>query len=160
MKKHRGGKRYYRNLAIQNDFKKWEWLDFSRNPDNWFDCWHWHCDWKGYGNLSFKRRKPHLEKLFRHFEILAENTKYLKSEFQLFILLLDFDSHSDAIYLHTPNPNNSEFPIKWKDVSQTNTLTNTELRNHIEQLSGYEKLYGKAEEAFCILYRKNVGHKV
>ena len=157
MKKQRGLKRYYRNLEIKNDFEKCEIFDFAKNPDNWFDHRHWHFDWKGFGNHSFKRRKPHLEKLFRHFEMLTEKTKFLETEFQLFILLLDFESSGDAIYLHTPNPNNSEFPIKWTDLSQTNTLTNAELRDYIEQLNGYEKLYGKAEEAFCILYRKGIG---
>ena len=160
MKKQRGLKRYYRNLAIKNDFEKWDKFDFVKYPDNLFDRWHWHIDWKGFGNINFKRRKPHLEKLFRHFEILAEKTKYLKSEFQLFIILLDFDSSSDAIYLHTPNPNNSEFPIKWTNLSQVNTLKNTELCNYVEQLSEYEKLYGKAEESFCILYKKELGNPI
>ena len=61
MKKQRGLKRYYRNLAIQNDFEKWEQFDFVKNSDNWFDLWHCHFDWKGLGNLSFKRRKPHIK---------------------------------------------------------------------------------------------------
>jgi len=161
MKKHRGLKRYYRNLAIQNDFEKWGWVEnYFKKPDCWFDCWHWHFDWKGFGNRSFKRRKPHLDKLFLHFTMLIEKTKYLSSEFQLFALLLDFGSSSDAIFLHTPNPNGSEFPMKWTDLSQTNTLTNKELCNYIERLSGYEKLYGKADEAFCILFCNGVGRKI
>ena len=160
MKKQRGLKRYYQNLAIKNDFEKWEWFNFAKNPNSQLNHWHWHFDWKGFGNLSFKRRKPHLDKLFRHFELLAEETGHLKSEFQLFILLLDFNSSSDAIYIHTPSSNHSEFPIKWTGLSQVSTLTNTKLYNYIEHQNGYEKLYGKAEEAFCILYRKGVGNPI
>ena len=79
-KKHRGLKRYYRNLATANDFDKAKRLDFN-NPDTWFDRWHTHFDWYGYGNGSFKRRKPHLDKLFRHFDILVSKTKNLKPDF-------------------------------------------------------------------------------
>ena len=60
LKKHRGLKRYYRNLATENDIDKFTWLDLS-NTDTWKKNWHQHFDWYGYGNESFKRRKPHLE---------------------------------------------------------------------------------------------------
>ena len=110
MKRHRGLKRYYRNLSIQNDFDKMTWLDFEK-PYTWFDNWHIHFDWHGYGNDSFRRRKPHLDKLFRHFDLLVDSTKTLKTDFQLYTILLDFDSYSDALFLHTPNPNNTQFPF-------------------------------------------------
>ena len=155
-KKHRGLKRYYRNLATANDFNKAKRLDFD-NPDMWFDKWHTHFDWYGYGNNSFKRRKPHLDKLLRHFDILVERTKNLKSDFQLYTVLLDFDSSSDALYLHTPNPNNSQFPFKVSDLSLTTTLKNQQLNDYIGGLDGYEKLYGQAGEAFCLMFKKDVG---
>jgi hypothetical protein len=82
IKKRRGLKRYYKNLAIENDFDKIKWLDFS-NPNTIKEDWHLHLDWYGYGNNSFKRRKFHLDKLFRHFEILANRTKNWKSDFQV-----------------------------------------------------------------------------
>lgn len=86
MKRHRGLRRYYKNLAIQNDFDKMTWLDFEKT-DTWFDNWHVHFDRHGYGNNSFKKRKPHLDKLFRHFEILVDKTKGLKTNFQLYTIL-------------------------------------------------------------------------
>lgn len=156
IKKHRGLKRYYKNLAIENDLDKSTWLDFD-NPDTWFDNWHLHFDWKGYGNNSFKRRKPHLDKLFRHFDLLAEKTKQLKTDFQLYSIILDFDSYSDALFLHTPNPNNCQFPFKISDLKLTTTLTNQQLNDYINNLDGYEKLYGCADEAFCLLFKKNIG---
>ena len=156
IRKHRGLKRYYRNLATENDLDKATWLDFD-NPDTWFDNWHLHFDWKGYGNDSFKRRKPHLDKLFRHFDLLVDKTDKLKIEFQLYSVLLDFDSYSDALFLHSPNPNNSQFPFKIPDLQLTTTLTNKQLNDYINNLDGYEKLYGKADEPFCLIFKKNVG---
>lgn len=156
IKKHRGLKRYYRNLTTKNDLDKATWLDFN-NPETWFDNWHLHFDWKGYGNHSFKRRKPHLDKLFRHFDLLVEKTTQLKTDFQLYSILLDFDSYDDALFLHTPNPNNSQFPFKISNLQTTTTLTNKELSEYIENLVGYEKLYGQAEEAFCLIFKKNIG---
>jgi len=156
MRKHRGLKRYYRNLSIENDIDKANWLDFD-NPETWFDNWHLHFDWKGYGNNSFKRRRLHLDKLFRHFEILVDKTKKLNTDFQLYSILLDFESSSDALFLHTPNPNNSQFPFKISELLLTTTLTNKQLNDYINNLDGYEKLYGKADEAFCVIFKKNVG---
>lgn len=156
LRKHRGQKRYYRNLATENDLDKATWLNFE-NPENWFDNWHLHFDWNGYGNNSFKRRKPHLDKLFRHFALLIEESKKIRIDFQLYAILLDFDSYSDALFLHTPNPNNSQFPFTISDLKQTTTLTNKELNNYIDNLNGYQKLYGQADEAFCLIYKKDVG---
>lgn len=156
MRKQRGLKRYYKNLETKNDFDKATWLDLE-NTETWFDNWHLHFDWYGYGNNSFKRRKPHLDKLFRHFDLLINKTNSLKIEFQLYTILLDFDSSSDALFLHTPNPNNCQFPFEFSDLKQTTTLTNKQLDDYIHNLSGYEKLYGKAEESFCLLFKKNIG---
>ncbi len=156
IRKHRGLKRYYRNLAIKNDLDKATWLAFD-NPQTWVDNWHLHFDWKGYGNISFKRRKPHLDKLLRHFDILVDRTKKLKTDFQLYAVLLDMDSSNDALFLHTPNPNNSQFPFQISDLQSTSTLTNKQLNDYINCLGGYEKLYGKADEAFCLIFKKNVG---
>jgi hypothetical protein len=155
-KKHRGLKRYYRNLATANDFDKAKKLDLG-NPNTWFDRWHYHLDWCGYGNSSFNRRRPHLDKLFRHFDILVNKTKNLKSNFQLYAVLLDFDSASDALFLHTPNPNNSQFPFKVSDLKSVSTLRNKQLDDYINSLEGYEKLYGEAGEAFCLIFKKEVG---
>lgn len=156
MRKQRGLKRYYKNLSIKNDLDEATWLDFDSSK-TWFDNWHLHFDWKGYGNNSFKRRRPHLDKLFRHFDILVDRTKKLRTDFQLYAILFDFDSSSDALFLYTPNPNNSQFPYKISDLQLTTTLINKQLNDYINNLDGYEKLYGKADEFFCLIFKKNVG---
>lgn len=98
-----------------------------------------------------------MDKLFRHFELLIDKTKKLKQDFQLYSILLDFDSHSDALFLHTPNPDNNQFPFKISDLTLETTLTNKQLIDYINNLEDYKKLYGKAGEAFCLIYKKNVG---
>ncbi|WP_428331386.1 hypothetical protein [Mucilaginibacter sp.] len=153
-RKHRGLKRYYKNLAIQNDFEKFNWRDCYKQSG----YWHLHFDWYGYGNNSFQRRKPHLDKLFKHFDILVEETKSLGIEFQLYIMLLDFHSANDSLYLHPPVPNNKRFPFKISDLKSTTTLKNKAINNYIDNLVGYEKMYGSGgDEAFCLLFKKNVG---
>lgn len=156
MKKHLGLKRYYRNLERQNEFDKITWLNL-KDITTWSKNWHLHFDRRGCGNNSFKRRKPHLDRLFKHFQFLAQETKPLKSEFQLYSVILDFHSSNDALFLHTPNPNNSQFPFKVENLSRSTTLTNKDLNAYINRLEGYEKLYGKAREALCLLYIKGIG---
>lgn len=155
-KKHRGLKRYYRNLEIHNDFENSKVLNFE-NSSIWFDNWHTHFDWNGYGNTSFKRRKPHLDKLFRHFDLLIEETKKLDKGFQLYAVLLDFKSESDAVFLHTPNRNNNQFPFEISNLQRKSTLKNDKLNAYIDKLNDYEKLYGTADEGFCLIFRKDIG---
>ncbi|WP_158825635.1 hypothetical protein [Mucilaginibacter lacusdianchii] len=156
MKKQRGLKRYYQNLERHIGFDKISWLKFD-NPDTWSDNWHWHFDPKGYGNTSFKKRKPHLDKLFRYFKLISNEAKSLKLDFQLYAIILDFNSSSDALFLHKPNPNNSQFTFKIESLTTQTTFTNQALNAYIEKLNGYEKLYGRVGQAFCLLYRKGVG---
>jgi hypothetical protein len=155
-RKHRGLKRYYRNLAFVNELSKATWPNLD-DTSTWTKNWHFHFDWWGYGNDSFKRRKPHLDKLFRHFGLLVDKTKENTMDFQLYSILIDFASYSDALFLHTPNPNNSQFQFKISDLQLTTTLTNGQLNDYINNLEGYEKLYGRADEAFCLIFKKNVG---
>jgi hypothetical protein len=155
MKKHRGLKRYYKNLALHNDFDQMTWLDFD-NPDTWPLNWHQHFDYNGYGNGSFKSRKPHLDKLFRHFEILEQKVISLSECFQLYAIILDFDSHSDALFLNKPNASGNAFPFKLADLASESTLTNKQLENYIGNLQGYKILYGKADESFCLIYKADL----
>jgi hypothetical protein len=174
-KKHRGLKRYYKNLDIKIDLEKIDRLDFDSeqswfddwflrfhlkpygNNQAWFYNWHLHFDRRGYGNNSFKARKPHLDMLFRHFDILVEKTKDLKTGFQLYAVLLDYHSSSDALFLHPPKPDGDQFPFKISDLKLTTTLTNKSLNDYIDHLEGYEKRHGQAGEAFCLIFKKNVG---
>lgn len=155
MRKHRGLRRYYNNLQTKND--DWSGLNFDDPEKSWFDLWHTHFDWRGYGNNSFKKRKPHLDKLFRHFELLIERAENLKTDYQIWATLLDRDSSSDALFLHTPNPNHDNFPWKIKGLSEESNLTNLELEKYLRNLNGYRIFYGQAEENFCVIFKDKVG---
>ncbi|MEO5909781.1 MAG: hypothetical protein ABIP95_02780 [Pelobium sp.] len=155
IKKHRGLKRYYKNLAYKTD--DWSGLNFTDPNLAWFDRWHTHFDWFGYGNQNFTKRKPHLDKLFRHFELLEQKAKYLETNYQILATIFDRDSAIDALYLHTPNPNQNNFPWKITGLKKESTLTNAALDKYLNARKGYEKLYGNDDEAFCIVYKTNVG---
>ncbi|GAB2978082.1 hypothetical protein GCM10027049_11840 [Mucilaginibacter puniceus] len=156
-KKFRGLKRYYLNLPTENDLDKIDFFDFAK-PESWPKDWHIHFDWYGFGNNNFKKRKPHLDKLFRHFDMISEKTKDSNSrDFQLYAILLDNDSAHDALFFHTPNVNNDQFQFKVSDLQLTSTLKNKPLNDYIDNLAGYEKLYGQADEAFCLIFKKNIG---
>jgi hypothetical protein len=131
-------------------------VDFN-DPKTWFDNWHIHFDWYGYGNYSFKKRKPHLDKLFRHFEILADKTKEIKTDFQLYAIILDHDSKSDALFLNTLNKNVRKKPFNISELKTESNLTNKQLDDYIKSLSGFEILYGGVRENFCLIYKENVG---
>lgn len=155
MKKHRGLKRYYRNLAIQSE--DWLELNFSDPESAWFRLWHTHFDWYGFGNNSFKRRKPHLDKLFRHFELLMHKAENLKTDYQLWAMVHDRNSAMDAIYLHTPNPDAESFPLVFPELSEQSNFTNHELQQYLDNLSGYRIYYVQADENFCIVFKDTAG---
>ena len=154
MKRHRGLKRYYKNLSIQNDFGKITGLKYD-DTSAWPAHLHLHFDWYGYGNNSFKRREPHLDKLFRHFDLLAEKINEMQSGNKIYAIILDYNSSSDAIFIDRKNSVNENLTFKVEDLSGTSTLTNKALNEYLEKLTGYEKLYGQANEPFCFLYKKD-----
>jgi hypothetical protein len=147
-RKHRGLRRYYRNLNSRVDLE-FNWDDFF-NPNGEL---HFHFDWRGYGNNSFARRRPHLDMLFRHFDILVDRTKELDVKFQLYALINNDHSRSYALYFHRPDP----LLFDTSNLQTTTTLTNEPLNNYINNLQGYEKRYGKWHEEFCLLFKVNIG---
>jgi hypothetical protein len=86
-------------------------------PDDWFDYWHQHLDWRGLGDFSPRLRQIFLEgyaRIFRHYALQAHR---LGKPYQIWIMLQMDDAGYDAVYVHTPNPNpNSIFPVELTDV--------------------------------------------
>ncbi len=52
--------------------------------------------------------------------------------------------------MDTPNPNNKQFQFKISDLRVATTWTNGPLNDFINNIEGYEKFYGKTDEAFLI----------
>ena len=100
--KMRGNRRYYRGIARTAE-------RFAPSLEGWFNFSHWHTDWHGRGNASWRARKAHLDALFTMFGRLRRQLAIRNGSFQCWVLVDGCDSAGDALYLHTPNPQ-SEFP--------------------------------------------------
>jgi len=81
-------------------------------PDGWFDLWHYHADFSGYGNLSASHRRRHLAAHADFFRRAAGDLHQRSEPFQLWLYLNRSDAGTDAVYVHTPNPNGTPFPLR------------------------------------------------
>ncbi len=108
--KRRGLRKYFKNLKNQ---KLPEFLDFSGSEHSWFDLYHLHIDNSGLGNRSWKSRKQHLEALFDLAAKVEEKLQDYPKKYQYWIQIDERDSMDDAIYIHTQNPNRSNFPVRF-----------------------------------------------
>ncbi|RHW43346.1 hypothetical protein D1B31_01370 [Neobacillus notoginsengisoli] len=109
MEKFRGKKRYFSNLWRQTNVEEYD-LDFG--DEGWFDLWHTHLDFLGYGNNSLKIRREHIKAHLALYRNLLKNLQPLGKPYQCWIELIDEEAALDAVYIHTPNPNEDNFPLK------------------------------------------------
>ncbi len=72
--------------------------------------WHYHADWRGWGNLSWNYRRRYLEALVIVYKRIATVGPSLGTPFQSWIMLSGNDAGTDATFLHTPNPY-TRFPV-------------------------------------------------
>ncbi|MBD0296597.1 MAG: hypothetical protein ICV84_15595 [Flavisolibacter sp.] len=107
-------------------------LDFNGGPNSWFDFWHTHVDWKGHGNDSWEARLPYLNELVRLFNELKSELKQYPKEYQLWMLIDEQDSGEDAVYIHSPNPNEENFPLVVENVVAQ--ISDNNLKDFIESL--------------------------
>ena len=108
-RKVRGRHRYYR--ALHRDAEH-----FAVSLDGWFDYMHWHADWPGLGNLRWRERREHLRAVFRMFERLTYQVADWPVPHQVWLSIDAADSSHDAVYLHTANPNQSNYPNPFTGV--------------------------------------------
>lgn len=118
MKKFRGKKRYFRNLQKETAADHHD-LDFSN--EGWFNLWHTHLDFGGVGNQSIKMRRQHVKAHLSLYKDLVERLESSGLSFQSWVELSSADGGNDAVYIHTPNPHEDNFPfkvenIKWETV--------------------------------------------
>ena len=105
-RKLRGKRRYFER--VHRDAEAFQ---LSPKPQDWWDLWHYHADWFGWGNLGWRHRGPHLLALCRVFQKICDVREQFSTPFQTWIVIDDNNALDDATYLHTPNPNRTEFPI-------------------------------------------------
>jgi hypothetical protein len=104
-KRFRHRKRYYRRLEREA-------AGFRIDVDGWFDLWHTHPDWRGDGNRSGRDRRRHLAAGFTIFRNLLRQARESGRPMQVFFAIEALDSAQDAVYVHTPNPNRDNFPVR------------------------------------------------
>lgn len=111
MKKFRGKKRYFRNL-----WRKVYTLNLELNEESWFDFWHIHLDFYGVGNKSLKVRREHIKAHLLLYDKLLKELESYQKPYQSWICIHQEDTGSDAVYIHTPNPNDDYFPHFVDDI--------------------------------------------
>lgn len=106
----RGKKRYFRRVIREAK-------SFRIKPGHgqWWDLWHYHADWPGWGNIRWRYRREHIRALAAVFEHIARSADRFTTPFQTWIFLCGSDAGQDATYLHTPNENQTPFPIGLAD---------------------------------------------
>ncbi|MBF7073581.1 hypothetical protein ISG33_09265 [Glaciecola sp. MH2013] len=89
---------------------------FERLDTNeWFDLWHTHPDWDGKGNARPENRQR-CDELTYDMLMLAESiTAHRGNEVQCFALVKE-DTMDNSVYIHSENPNDSEFPFQYDGV--------------------------------------------
>lgn len=108
MRSRRKDSTYYTRLwTVARTFR----VDLPRKQ--WCDLWHHHFDLRGVGNRSFRDRRIHLKALFQAFRRAREELALEEMPYQLFLNISRTDSSADALYVHTPNPNKTSFPLSF-----------------------------------------------
>lgn len=113
MKKFRGKRRHFRNLQqkVTAEHSK---LDFGKA--SWFNLWHIHLDFKGNGNRSIKLRRAYIKAHLTLYKGLAVKLEASEMSFQSWVSVDIADAGSDAIYIHTPNPIEDNFPLMLENI--------------------------------------------
>lgn len=114
-RKFRGKARYFRrvNRNARN-------FSLTLGPDFWWDFWHYHADWPGWGNRRWTYRLVHIEALATVFRTIASAKDDFSVPFQCWIQILGRDAGEDNICIHSPNANGTKFPympegVDWDD---------------------------------------------
>ncbi|MGE6376464.1 hypothetical protein [Peribacillus muralis] len=118
MKKFRGKRRYFRDLRELSV----EQYNLNFGQEGWFDTWHTHLDFYGFGNNSVKIRREHIKAHIVLYNNLLDKLQTFDKPYQSWIELVDEDAGLDAVYVHTPNPNDDNFPLKIEDISWNCTI--------------------------------------
>lgn len=116
MKKFRGKRRYFRNLQKEQQLSAHP-LVFS--SDSWFDFWHVHLDFDGRGNSSLKIRKAHVRALLHLMNKLDKALHTWGQPYQIWIELSRLDAGLDAVFIHTRNPNDDNFPCNVPSLTES-----------------------------------------
>jgi hypothetical protein len=103
----RGKRRYFQKIIQEAES-----FTLSPQPGDRWDFWHYHADWRGWGNLGFKYRFAHLKALAIVYRRICSVREQFSSPFQVWVQLDAEDAGYDATFLHSINKNREDFPYK------------------------------------------------
>jgi len=78
-----------------------------------YESWHQHFDWEGRSNQIGRERDKHIKAIFTAFEKVLEQLKDYKDPCQAWLSFSARRPTQDALYFHTPNPNQDNFPYQF-----------------------------------------------
>ncbi len=156
LKKFRGKRRYFRDLARKIALETCE-LNFDQ--DAWFDLWHNHLDLSGLGNHSLKIRRKHIEAHIAFYKNILERLEYYEKPYQSWVHIDDEDASTDAVFIHTSNPNEENFPLKVENLHWNCTIPTVfqDLINTKEFIVGH---YKNRSEGGYIIQSKTKGQRL
>ncbi|WP_230199709.1 hypothetical protein [Bacillus andreraoultii] len=64
-----------------------------------------------------KIRRQHIKAHIALYNSLLEKLETLGKPYQSWVKLVDEDAGLDAVYIHTPNPNEDNFPLKIENIN-------------------------------------------
>lgn len=112
MKKFRGKRRYFRRLSHESRFATHE---LSLAPDSWFNHWHTHLDFYGYGNKNIRVRRQHLQASLALMLDAEQHLRQANIPHQVWMTVSLDDAAFDSVAIHTQNPEGSAFPYMITD---------------------------------------------
>ena len=117
MKKFRGKKRYFRNLwrEVNN-------VNLKLDDEYWFDLWHTHLDFWGRGKLGSKIRKEHITAHLALYNNILNQLEHFKKPYQTWVSISENEPCMDAVFIHSVNPNNDNFPLEISNLKRNCTL--------------------------------------
>ncbi|MCM3757646.1 hypothetical protein M3197_09100 [Sporosarcina aquimarina] len=119
MKKFRGKRRWFRNLSREVTLED---CNLQCDNDAWFDLWHNHLDFSGYGNHSLRLRRKQIQAHIDLYKNILKKLETIKKPYQSWVHIDDENAGSDAVFIHTPNPNEDKFPLKVESLNWNCTI--------------------------------------
>ncbi len=83
----------------------------------WCDLWHTHFDWNGEGKASIHIHREFVRAHFIAFRNARKELIRHGAAYQLFLAIYPTDPESDALYVHTKNPQ-TPFPHDFGEVTE------------------------------------------
>jgi hypothetical protein len=106
-RKFRGKRRYFRKVL-----REAEAFQLDTTPGCWWEFWHYHADWRGWGNRRWAYRREHFRALAVVFRKVVDGSATIPVPFQTWISIEVGDAGMDGVFVHSVNPNRDSFPCR------------------------------------------------